>query len=294
MQCRLASRGRFLRAGRRPAKIGPLARKMALPLRNPEPAIAPGKALYLYGVSRLSSARSASGKSVRGTPVSLQSAGVDGIHPVRPLICDRFICWVSEVDAAAFADALGRNLENLDWLALHSVRHQEVVGEIAAATAVVPARFGTVFSGEAALLRNIQERKTALAKVFKKITAADEWGVKVFAERQPAPAAMAEVKSGSDYLRQKAARLKKRPERNDAELQQLATQLARVARASAHTGKVSGGQPDLLWQATFLLPRARRKQWDQVLKKFVQRWEGTRRIEVNGPWPPYSFVSDAE
>jgi hypothetical protein len=49
-----------------------------------------------------------------------------------------------------------------------------------------------------------------------------------------------------------------------------------------------------LWQATFLVPRAKRRQWDQTLKNFVERWDGQRRIEVNGPWPPYSFVSDAE
>jgi hypothetical protein len=88
--------------------------------------------------------------------------------------------------------------------------------------------------------------------------------------------------------------MKKRPERSDEELTELARALAKVAKGSAPTGKVSGAQNDLLWQATFLLPRARRKQWDAVLKKFVKRWEGARRIEVNGPWPPYSFVSDAE
>jgi len=48
-----------------------------------------------------------------------------------------------------------------------------------------------------------------------------------------------------------------------------------------------------LWQATFLVPRGRRKQWDKILSEFVERWDGVRRIEVNGPWPPYSFVSDA-
>jgi Gas vesicle synthesis protein GvpL/GvpF len=67
-----------------------------------------------------------------------------------------------------------------------------------------------------------------------------------------------------------------------------------VASESAPTGKVSGAQPDLLWQATFLVPRSRRKQWEQVLQRFVQQWEGVRRIEINGPWPPYSFVSDAK
>jgi hypothetical protein len=70
--------------------------------------------------------------------------------------------------------------------------------------------------------------------------------------------------------------------------------LEKVAKDGAPSGKVSGTQPSLLWQATFLVPRSRRKQWEKVLSEFVGRWEGLRRIEVNGPWPPYSFVSDAE
>ncbi len=242
----------------------------------------PTNALYLYGVS----AKSRLGK--------LRSAGVDGVHPVQAVTCGDFLCWVSAVDAVAFSDAINRNMENLDWLALHSVRHQQVVGEVAAKSAVIPARFGTVFSSEEALLSNVTARKSVLKKVLAKVNAADEWGVKVFAEPQPAPPAMTEAKSGLDYLQQKAARMKKRPERSDEELTALARALAKVAKASAPTGKVSGAQNDLLWQATFLLPRARRKQWDQVLKKFVKQWDGVRRIEVNGPWPPYSFVSDAE
>ncbi len=242
----------------------------------------PTNALYLYGVS----AKSRLGK--------LRSSGVDGVHPVQAVTCGDLLCWVSAVDAVVFSDAINRNMENLDWLALHSVRHQQVVGEIAATSAVIPARFGTVFSSEEALLSNVTARKAVLKKVLAKVNGADEWGVKVFAEPQPAPPAMTEAKSGKDYLRQKAARMKKRPERSDEELTALARALAKVAKASAPTGKVSGAQNDLLWQATFLLPRARRKQWDQVLKKFVKRWEGARRIEVNGPWPPYSFVSDAE
>ena len=121
--------------------------------------------------------------------------------------------------------------------------------------------------------------------------------MKVFAERPAAAVAVAKARSGKEYLQQKAARLQKRPERNDRndhELRELAGELEKIATDSAPSGKVSGAQPSLLWQATFLVPRTRRKQWDQVLKKFVQRWEGQRRIEVNGPWPPYSFVSDAD
>ncbi|HWX53548.1 MAG TPA: GvpL/GvpF family gas vesicle protein [Verrucomicrobiae bacterium] len=243
-----------------------------------------GPGLYLYGVSRSAAAR----------PARLRSAGVDGVHPPHPRACDEFVCWVSDVDPHGFAAAMQRNMENLDWLALHSVRHQQVVGEIAAKTTVIPARFATVFSGEAALFKNVRARKSALGKVFLKIANAEEWGVKVFAEARPARAATRAASSGKQYLQQKAARLKQRPGRNDTQVAELATKLERLAQASAPTGKVSGARPDLLWQATFLLSRARRKQWDQTLKQFVKRWEGARRIEVNGPWPPYSFVSDAE
>jgi hypothetical protein len=268
-------------------------------------------ALYLYGISRgpvvkigakgaKKSAKKAASKSVpKAAPtlikIKINSAGIEGVEPVRAIACGEFICWVCELDHASFSEALERNMENLEWLALHGVRHQQVVGEVAAQMAIVPARFGTIFSGEPALVKDVQSRKAALNKVFTRVADADEWGVKVFAE-QPAPAAapVAEARSGKEYLQQKAARLKKRPERNDQELGELATALGKIASDSAPSGKVSGAQPSLLWQATFLVPRSKRKQWDQALKNFVERWDGQRRIEVNGPWPPYSFVSDAE
>lgn len=257
-------------------------------MANPNRRLAALGALYLYGITRRPGAKDAA------KPARINSAGIDGVHAVRPLACGEFFCWVCEVDQASFAQAVERNMENLEWLALHGVRHQQVVGEVAARAEIVPARFGTVFSGEPALLKDVQGRKAALNKVFARIAGGDEWGVKVFAERAAAPVAVAEARSGKEYLRQKAARMKKRPERNHQELRELATALEKIATDSAPSGKVSGAQPSLLWQATFLVPRTKRKQWDQALKNFVERWEGQRRIEVNGPWPPYSFVSDAD
>ncbi|HEY2913366.1 MAG TPA: GvpL/GvpF family gas vesicle protein [Candidatus Angelobacter sp.] len=256
-------------------------------MANSNRKIAAG-ALYLYGISEAPAATAAK------KPAKLGSVGIDGVHPVQPLPCGDFLCWVCEVDQASFADAVERNMENLEWLALHGVRHQQVVGEVAEQITIVPARFGTVFSGEPALLKDVQGRKSALKKVFARVAGGDEWGVKVFAERKVSAVAVTEAKTGKEYLQQKAARLKSRPERNDQELQELATALGKIATHSALSGKVSGAQPNLLWQATFLVPRAKRKQWDQALKNFVERWGGQRRIEVNGPWPPYSFVSDAE
>jgi len=265
-------------------------------MANPNKKIADSGALYLYGISQNPAGPAAKkpGANLPPKAPKIGSAGIDGVHAVEALVCGDFLCWVCKVDHASFADAVERNMENLEWLALHGVRHQQVVGEVAGQITIVPARFGTVFSGEPALFKDVLGRKAALNKVFARVAGGDEWGVKVFAERQAAPVGVPAARSGKEYLQQKAARLKTRPERNDPELQELATALAKIATDSAPSGKVSGTQPNLLWQATFLVPRNKRRQWDQVLRNFVERWDGRRRIEVNGPWPPYSFVSDAE
>lgn len=240
------------------------------------------QALYLYGISK------------GPASPSVKSPGIDGAHPVRALKSGQHLCWVSAVDAG-FARSLESQMENLEWLALHSVRHQQVVAEIAERSTVVPARFGTIFSGEAALLADVEGRQAGLQRVFGRIESADEWGVKVFQESRPVRPVKAKAGSGKDYLRQKAAQIK-RPAQSDkdGELQEFSGRLERIAADAAATGKVSGGQQGLLWQATFLVPRAKRRQWESVLSEFVEKWGGKRRIEVNGPWPPYSFVSDAE
>ncbi len=175
------------------------------------------QALYLYGISMASG-----GKRIR-----IASDGIDGIHNVQALPCGNFLCWVSAVDRNGFAEAINKNMENLEWLALHGVRHQQVVAEIAEATTMIPARFGTIFSGEQALFKDVNSRKPALEKVFQRISGADEWGVKVFAEQSPAPAVAANVRSGKDYLEQKAARMQRRPETSG--LQEFATTLEKIA-----------------------------------------------------------------
>ena len=250
--------------------------------------VATKKALYLYGISR------APQKSVGKPPAHTSSPGIDGVRPVTALPCGDFFCWVSQVDQTSFADEMERNMENLEWLALHSVRHQLVVGEVASQMPIVPARFGTVFSGEPALLKDVTGRSKALEKVFDRVADADEWGVKVFAEKTSSPAAKPTAQSGKEYLQQKATQIKQRPDRTDPELQEFAKTLEKIAKDSAPSGKVSGTQPSLLWQATFLVPRNRQKQWEKALGEFVKRWSGLRRIEINGPWPPYSFVADAD
>ena len=237
------------------------------------------QALYLYGVS----------PAMAKAP-TLKMLGIDGEHGVEAIACSGFLCWVTPVNAHEFAAELARKMEELEWLAESSVRHQRVVSAIAQKMTLLPARFGTIFLSQESLSADVASRAKNLAAAFTRVKDADEWGIKVFLTAPSAPALIS-AKSGKDYLQKKAKAIAAdRKAGPDAEVEKLAAELKKLTRASAVSNKVSSGQQGLQWQSSFLLPRARRKQWDAVLQKYAKRWTESRRIEASGPWPPYSFV----
>jgi hypothetical protein len=237
------------------------------------------QALYLYGVSPPSA-----------TTPTLKMLGVDGEHGIEAVACSGFVCWVTPVDAHEFAAELARKMEELEWLAETSVRHQKVVATIAEKVTLLPTRFGTIFLSRESLNKDVAERKTKLAASFAKVKDADEWGVKVFLTA-PSKPALISAKSGKDYLKKKAEAIAaSRTSGPDPEIQEMASELSKLSRGAAASNKVSSGQQGLQWQSSFLLPRAKRKQWDSVLLRYADRWANSRRIETSGPWPPYSFV----
>jgi hypothetical protein len=238
-----------------------------------------GRVLYLYGI----------GSAPPGPAPNI--AGVDGAAPVEGVVSAGLVCWVSLVAKTEFADQLARNMENLDWLAEVSVRHQRVVASIAETADILPARFGTVFLSRANLDSDVAQRKAVLLEDLARIRGCEEWGVKVFGK--PAkPAAQAAPRSGREYLQARAGLLRSRAEKGpDPELERLASRLQEVAVEITAGGAISGGQPGLQWQASLLLKRSRRNSFQAVVEKFAADWSGDRRLECTGPWPPYSFVS---
>ena len=215
---------------------------------------------------------------------------MDGGSRVEAVACSDLHCWVSRVDALEYGTDLARNVENLDWLAAAGVRHQEAVSAIGTVNTILPARFGTVFLSEASLQKHINENGARFKTILKRIDASDEWGVKVF--HVPERKKKVQARSGAEYLQRKAQALQR--ERNnevDAEVAKFAKELSALASAWTPGGKVSGGQSNLEWQASFLLPRDKKPKWDKLLHRYAVKWLEIRRIECTGPWPPYSFVS---
>lgn len=241
------------------------------------------KVVYLYGITE---------KEIALAKV----AGVDGSSPVETIECAGQVCWISRVSRKEFADNLSANMENLDWLAEVSVQHQRVVSAIAQETEILPARFGTVFLSEASLQADVRKKKRILKRDFEKVRGSDEFGVKVFGVSPKAEPPEVVSGSGKDYLKAKAALLRRAPKNkiSDSVFQEFLSELQRVAVATAEVGKISAGQRGLQWQTSILLRRADRKKFNAILRKYSRQWTGERQIECTGPWPPYSFVSRAD
>ena len=241
------------------------------------------RVLYLYGISKMPQRRA---------PV-ITAEGVDGAVPVEAVRCKDYLCWISRVPKAEFADHLTERMQDLEWLASSGLRHQRVVAAIAGKLPTLPARFATVFLSEASLAKHVEERRGVLRAAFARVADADEWGVKVFAVARRKTSAVAAPPSGSEYLKRKAAMQQPRsPKKLDEDVQQFVSALKDLAVANSPGGKASAGQPGLIWHGSFLVRRKDRSKLESLLSKYAHEWQDTRRIDCSGPWPPYSFVGE--
>ena len=244
------------------------------------PAKKPSRLIYLYGITR------------EPAPDLRLGEGIDGASPVETRGAEGLVCWISSVDAEEFGALLQQNMENLDWLANASVRHQRVVDAIHHRIEILPARFATVFRNQSSLEQHVREQKAALRKSFAAVAGADEYAVKVFAVG--AAPVVTSASSGSDYLKRKAEALRKRAPRTiTPELEDFMAALHRLARDAAEGGRVGAGQKNLLWQRALLVSRDKRAELEKRLQEFSQQWGGQYRVECTGPWPPYSFLKSA-
>jgi hypothetical protein len=255
------------------------------PLVKPSPrARSQTKVIHLYGVTQ------APGLS---TNFYRDLKGVDGVAAVEPLECDGFICWISRVPEADFARDLAQNMQDLDWLAAVTTRHQEAISAIAGAADILPARFGLEFSNDLSLRSHIESRRTALRADFQRLRGKQEWGIKVFALAS-APLPTKKFRTGKEYLQAKSALSRPASRFPDPALSKFADALESISDQVAEGGKFAAARRDLEFHKVLLLKRSDRPKLEALIRKFSKKWKGRKRVECTGPWPPFSFVTRTE
>jgi gas vesicle protein GvpL/GvpF len=156
--------------------------------------------------------------------------------------------------------------------------------------AVLPVRFGTLLTDDAALAEALESRRPQLARALSRVAGCEQMTLRVWGEAPaapPAPAVPAGGGPGTRYLagrREAQARAGQVPEL--APLRAGLGDLVRDERAERHD------RPPLLATVQHLVPRgagSRYVETVQTTRDALRPW----RVSVTGPWLPYAFGEDA-
>jgi hypothetical protein len=242
---------------------------------------------YLVAVSR----------SLDGEALS----GVRAIHDsaVRVVACEGLQAIVCDVDLDEFGEEpLRGNLENLAWVEEMARAHHAAVCAVDAVATTVPMRFATIYESDDRVAEQLRALREPLAEALDRIEGAAEWSVKAYAAPDPHEVAdQPRAESGAAYLaqRREAVEARRRRESDDEEsLSAFHHELTRLAVASRRLlpqdPRLSGRQEPMRMNAAYLVAHDAAERFAEcATTALADRPE--LRVEIDGPWPPYSFAS---
>ena len=214
-----------------------------------------------------------------------------------------------DVSLAEFGEqALRASLEDMAWLDATARAHHGVIDAVARSEPVVPMRLATVYSGQSAVREMLAARSAEILDVLGKVTARSEWGVKAFAVAgSTAGAAAGEshlagqaAGSGAAYLRRRRDELTAQQQGRRAAVaaaERIHDGLSRLAVASRlhapQSPQLTGTPEVMVLNAAYLLEERNGDALRQAVAGLAEKTPAVR-LELTGPWPPYSFAEMRE
>jgi hypothetical protein len=212
-------------------------------------------------------------------------------------------------------EPLKEHLEDLRWLEAAARAHHEVIDAFSRSGEVVPLQFATVYRDDAAVRAVLRDRAGDFAAAFARTRDRTEWGVKAYFDPgAPAEAPAAEhadtrrpedggdpasVRPGTAYLLRRRAQ---RDSKEDAyrRAQERAEGIRRALADHAVAGvahppqdpRLAGYEGWMILNDSFLVERSGAGAFAEAVAACERRHPGVR-LELSGPWPPYSFVGFA-
>lgn len=257
--------------------------------------------------------------AVCGDPDPESFADLPGVAPGEPLRALRFgglTAIVQTVRAADFTeDAWQARMADQRELERYARAHHHVVSAAAACCPTVPLPLATLYHGEEraleALLGETERFRTALERT----AGHSEWGVKVYAgdapAEPPAPEPVAPPRrpeatapgtrpapgAGLAYLERKRGVQARRERRHEDALRvaetvdaAFRTVAAAGRRLRLHAAEPTGKGGAQVLNATYLVRAHRTAELEELTRTL--RADTGARIEISGPWVPYSFVGE--
>lgn len=234
-------------------------------------------------------------------------AAVEGVDhaPVRLVVSGPLAAIVSSVDPSQFSEhALRRHLEDLRWLEETARAHHHVVDAAFRIRPVAPLGLATVYLNDenvsALLGRGVGRFSSAIARVRGRI----EWGVKAFTAGEPGAEGSEPPKEGTAHGPGATYLLRKRATRDRAERHRrrivdtvedahrsLAALAVACRRYPTQDPRLTGHQDEMVMNVAYLVDEVAARDF----RSGVEGWTSpTIRLELTGPWVPYSFASPEE
>jgi hypothetical protein len=246
------------------------------------------------------------------SPAVADVRGVDPEHGVRVVRHRGMTALASSVPLTEFgAEPLKRNLNDVQWLERTARAHQGVVSRALAAGTTVPLRLCTVCSDDAGVREMLDREHDSLAAALARLAGREEWGVKLIGDpREVRDAARQRASRGNDLAaspgsgrahldrvrRDRVAREEvQRIARNAAQAvhRELRSQAAAARALRAPPRELSGESGALVLNGAYLVDRDRAAEFRALATELGERQRAHgMRLEITGPWPPYSFVGD--
>jgi hypothetical protein len=236
---------------------------------------------YVYAIGRASDPADLAGL-----------VGIDGAELHRTAHRD----LVAVVSAAPSDEAaLRARLERLDELAAIAEAHHAVVAAVATQTVVVPFRLATIYRDEHRVRELLRQRYAEFEALLNRLAGTVEVGVKLYLEDR-SPALAAPSASGRGYLQQLSQRHRRRDEKwrhAAAAVERVDTALGASAldysRHRPQPAQLSGAAGDNVLNVAYLIPTGRLTEFTDLAERLTMD-EPALRIEITGPWAPYSFT----
>ena len=258
---------------------------------------------YVYGIVPADT-------SMTSIPGGIDDAGVS-IERVSDIAA-----LVSVLDGGDYSpSAIERSSGDVEWLSPRAMAHDRVLTWASDHGAVIPLPMFSLFSGEDAVQRMLNDRGPQLGRTLSRVAKGREYALRVYridAELAPAVvdlsprlSEMARTASGASagqrYLLERKLDGERRAEMRNVTRQivdEIVDALSRSALSTSRSPipKVStedGARGTLVLNAAYLVAPSAFEAFQRTLTDLVQRHGGYGfRFDFTGPWPPYHFVDD--
>ncbi|MFJ5811570.1 GvpL/GvpF family gas vesicle protein [Streptomyces sp. NPDC093093] len=203
--------------------------------------------------------------------------------------------------------ALKAHFEDLDWLEGVARTHHDIVQAVAAHATILPLRLATVYQDDHSARQALALGGPAFTESMNQLRDHTEYGVKIYLAAPtepdlappPAEPRTPTAGPGKAYLRARRTQhhareaVHQQAQHAAATIEAIAARhTTRRVRHAPQRGALTGPEENVLNDA-YLIPNDQADDFQTAIDDAAQGFPDLR-VEVTGPWAPYSFVTLAD